>query len=159
LTVWHYDTPLGADAGELRLKRLVEAGALTVHDAVAAIWMPGAAAPTIRKLHHGTAKAAGKGSILGGLLGIVVLAPVAGAAVGATAGALTHRLRRAGIDDDTVAKIRERLRPGTSALLVLSSDEDLEKLRPMLAHREATLLHVELGDDAPSALKELLEET
>ena len=47
-----------------------------MHDAVAVIWMPGAEEPRIRRLRHDTAKAAGKGSILGGLVGLVVLGPV-----------------------------------------------------------------------------------
>ena len=48
LTVWRYPTPLGVDAGELRMKSLQEKQALTVHDAVAVIWMPGADAPPFR---------------------------------------------------------------------------------------------------------------
>lgn len=159
LTVWLYSTPLGVDAGELRLKRMVEQEVLRVHDAAAVIWMPGAEEPKVRRLRHGAGKAAGKGSILGGLIGLVVLAPAVGAAAGAAAGAVVHRLRAAGIHDDVVDRIREELRPGTSALLVLSSDVDAARLRPLLAHREATLLHAELSEDAPAVLRELLEET
>jgi uncharacterized membrane protein len=159
LTVWLYSTPLGVDAGELRLKRLVEQEVLRVHDATAVIWMPGAEEPRVRRLKHGMGKAAGKGSVLGGLVGLVVLAPVAGAAAGAAAGAVLHRLRSAGIDDHVVDRIRDEIRPGTSALLVLSSDVDAARLRPLLEHREATLLHAELSDDAPVVLRELLEET
>jgi uncharacterized membrane protein len=158
LTVWRYPTPLGVDAGEVRLKRLVEQGALTVHDAAAVIWMPGAEAPTIRRLRHGRAKAAGAGSVLGGLLGLVVLAPAAGVAVGAAAGAAGHKLRAAGIDDDVVRRIREQLEPGTSALLVLSSDAQVDLLRPALKHRESTPIHVELSDDAPEELRRFFEE-
>lgn len=158
LTVWHYSTPLGVDAGEVRLKGLVERGALTVHDAAAVMWLPGADAPTVRRLRHDTARAAGVGSVLGGLLGLVVLAPVAGAAVGAAAATAGHKLREAGIDDDVVQRIRDQLQPGTSALLVLSSDADVELLRPALAHREATLLHVELSDDAPEDLRRFFEQ-
>lgn len=159
LTVWRYATPLGVDAGELRLKSLVEQEALTVHDAAAVIWMPGAEAPTVRRLRHGTAKAAGLGSAVGGLLGLLVLAPVAGVAAGAAAGAAGHKLRKAGIDDAVVQQIRDALTPGTSALLVLSSDADVAKLRPKLAHRESELIHVALSDDAPEELRKLFEES
>lgn len=158
LTVWRYPTPLGVDAGELRLKGLVERGALTVHDAAAVIWMPGVEAPTVRRLRHGAARAAGVGSALGGLLGLVVLAPVAGAAVGAAAGTARHKLRAAGIDEDVVQRIREQLQPGTSALLVMSSDVDVALLKPALAHRESELIHVQLSDEAPDELRELFEE-
>ena len=79
-----------------------------------------------------------------------------GAAAGAAAGAVAHRLRSVGIDDDVVERIREELRPGTSALLVLSSDADVEQA-PAAAgpHREATLIHAELSEDAPAELREL----
>ncbi len=156
LTVWRYPTPLGVDAGELRMKSLQEKQALTVHDAVALIWMPGAEAPRIRRLRHDTAKAAAGGSILGALVGLVVLGPVGGAAAGAAVGAVSHRLRTVGIDDALVERIRDELQPGTSALLVLSSHADVEKLRPLLARREATLIHAELSEDAPAELRQLL---
>jgi uncharacterized membrane protein len=158
LTVWRYPTPLGVDAGELRMKSLQEKKALTVHDAVAVIWMPGAEAPRIRRLRHDTAKAVAGGSILGGLVGLVVLGPVGGAAAGAAVSAVTHRLRSVGINDEVVDRIRNELTPGTSALLVLSSHADVEKLRPLLARREATLIHAELSEDAPAELRLLLEE-
>ncbi len=51
-----------------------------------------------------------------------------------------------------------QLTPGTSALLVLSSHADVDKLRPLLARREATLIHAELSEDAPAELLQLLEE-
>ena len=34
LTVWRYDTPFGAEAAAVRLKRLEERKVLTVHDAI-----------------------------------------------------------------------------------------------------------------------------
>ena len=74
--------------------------------------MPGAEEPRIRRLRHDTAKAAGGGSILGGLVGLVVLGPVGGAAAGAAVGAVTHRLRSVGINDEVVDQIRNELTPG-----------------------------------------------
>ena len=159
LTVWRYSTPLGVDAGELRLKSLQERGLLTVHDAAAVIWMPGAEAPKIRRLRHDTSKAAVGGSIVGGVIGLVVLGPLAGAAAGAAVGAVRQRLRSVGIGDDVVEQIRQELRPGTSALLVLSSNADVEQLRPLLKRAEATLIHAQLNDDAPRELLELLEKS
>jgi hypothetical protein len=41
---------------------------------------------------------------------------------------------------------------------VLSSDVDVEQLRASLRHREATLIHAKLSDDAPAELRGLLEE-
>ena len=126
LTVWHYDTPLGAEAGEVRLKALQERGSLTVHDAVTVAWMPGAHEPHVGHFRHATSGAAGKGSVLGALVGMLVLAPAAGAAAGAGVAAVAQRLRGTGIDQDFLEDVTAHLAPGTSAMLVLSSDADLD---------------------------------
>jgi len=156
LTVWRYPTPLGVDAGELHLKRLEEQGAIRVHDAVALIWMPDAEQPTVRHLRHRTAAAAGRGTFWGTLAGMLVLTPAAGAAVGATAGAVAERLREGGVDDDTIARLRETLEPGTSALFLVTSDARPEIVGPALAADEGTLVHAEMDDETEAALRRLL---
>jgi len=162
LTVWRYDTPLGADAAEVRLKAVQEKGAITVHDAVTVAWMPGAHQPRIGHLRHATAGAAGKGSVLGALVGMLVLAPAAGAAAGAGIAAIAQRLRGTGIDQGFLEDVSSHLVPGTSALLVLSDEADLEVVRPMiqrgLSRGDVVLLHAELDDDAPAVIRDLLRE-
>jgi uncharacterized membrane protein len=162
LTVWRYDTPFGAEAAAVRLKSLAERKVLIVHDAITIAWMPQAQEPVIGHLKHSTAASAGKGSILGGLVGMVVLAPLAGAAVGAGVASAAARLRRSGIDDQFVKELGAQLTPGSSALLVLSSDGNLDELRPAmereLTRGDVVLLHAELSEDAPAAIVEAMEE-
>ena len=162
LTAWRYDTPFGAEAGAVRLKSLAERKVLTVHDAITIAWMPQAREPVIGHLKHSTAATAGKGSILGGLVGMVVLAPLAGAAIGAGGASAAARLRKSGIDDDFVEELGAQLTPGSSALLVLSSDGDLDELRPAMERElkrgDVVLLHAELSEDAPTAIAEAMEE-
>jgi uncharacterized membrane protein len=162
LTVWQYDTPFGAEAGAVRLKTLEERGTLTVNDAITVSWMPRAQAPVIAHLRHAGASAVAKGSILGGLVGMVLLAPVAGAAVGAGVATAVTRLSGSGIDKHLVQEIGTRLRPGTSALMVLSSDADLDEIRPAIERElergDVVLLHAELSADAPAAIEEALAE-
>src|SRR4051794_37057943 len=117
---------MGAVAGEVRLKGLEQQGGLTVLDAITLTWMPGSDQPQIGHLRHKTGSAAGKGSVLGAVVGTLVLAPVVGAAAGAGVGALVERLRGTGLDETVLTDIRDQLRPGTSALLVLSRDADPE---------------------------------
>ncbi|MGY2701254.1 MULTISPECIES: DUF1269 domain-containing protein [unclassified Nocardioides] len=157
LTVWRYPTPLGVDAGELLLRRLEEQDALTVHDAVAVFWMPGAEQPVVRRVRHRAAGAAGKGTFWGALVGTLVLAPVAGAAVGATAATVVSRLRHAGVPAETVDALRGALEPGTSALFVVSSDARPEVVGPALAAGEGTLIHAEMDDETAEELRRLLE--
>jgi uncharacterized membrane protein len=162
LTVWQYDTPMGAEAGEVRLKGLQERGALTVHDAITVAWVPGAHQPRVGHLRHATSSAAGKGSLLGALVGMLVLAPAAGAAAGAGVAAVAQRLRGTGIDQEFLEEVTSHLVPGTSALLVLSSDADLEAVRTAiergLARGDVVLLRAELDDDASAALRDLVRD-
>ena len=162
LTVWHYDTPLGAEAGEVRLKALQERAALEIHDAVTVAWMPGAHQPHVGHIRHATSAAAGKGSVLGGLVGMLVLAPAAGAAAGAGVAAIAQRLRGTGIDQDFLDDVTTRLEPGTSALIVLSSNVDPEVVRTAIergmARGDVVLLHADLADDAPEAIRDLVRD-
>jgi len=156
LTVWRYPTPFGADKGELQLKVLLEQGALVVHDAATVIWMPDAEEPKVQHLRHATARSAGRGALWGGLAGMLVLNPVAGAAAGAAATAAVHRLRSTGIDEEFLGTVREQLEPGTSALIVISSDARDELIRPVLAQSEATLITADVSDDVRRRLDDLL---
>jgi uncharacterized membrane protein len=152
LTVWRYDTPMGADAGGVRLKDLEQHGALKVHDALTITWLKEEEQPRVGQLRHATTAAAGKGTLLGGLIGLVVLAPAAGAAAGAAIGAVAQRLRGTGIDKTLLQEVRAALEPGTSALVVLSSDADLDAIRPFLDRRDSMLIHAELSPDATEVL-------
>ena len=158
LTVWLYPTAFGAGTGELHLRALAEHDAIRVHDAATIMWMPHDPAPRIRPVEHLGAKAAGRGALWGALVGLVLLNPVAGAAVGATAGAAAQRLRRTGLDPDFIEKMRDRLAPGTSALLVLSSGADPMAVRRVLHGSEAVLLHAELSDEGRRVLAEMTPE-
>ena len=160
LTVWLYDSAMGAAAGEVRLKDLQQQGALTLLDAVTVTWVMGAHEPRLGHLRHETTTAATKGSVLGALLGSLFLAPARGAVVGAGAGALAQRLRGTGIDRAFLEKVKERVRPGTSALVVLSTDANVDAVRPVIergrARGDVKLMIAELADGAPDALEQLL---
>jgi uncharacterized membrane protein len=162
LTAWRYDTPFGAEAAAVRLKRLEERKVLTVHDAITIAWMPQAGEPVIGHLKHPSAASAGKGSVLGALVGMLVLAPVAGAALGAGVASVSARLRRSGIDEEFVKELGAQLTPGSSALLVLSVDGDLDEVRPAMERElqrgDVVLLHAELSADAPAAIVEAMDE-
>ncbi len=156
LTVWRYGTPLGVDAAELRLKMLRERGALTVHDYVCLRWPVDADAPAVRHPRGGR-RAAGVGAFLGLVVGGLLAAPVAGVALGAAAGTAAARLREAGVDDDFLASVRESLSPGTSAMVVLSSDADFDQVRRMLARdQDVTLVAARVDDEVRARLEEAL---
>jgi uncharacterized membrane protein len=72
------------------------------------------------------------------------------------------RLRKSGIDQQFVDELGSQLTPGSSALLVLSSDGNLDEVRPAMERElqrgDVVLLHAELSEDAPAAMVEALEE-
>jgi uncharacterized membrane protein len=152
---------MGAAAGEVRLKDLQQRRALTVLDAVTVMWVRGAHEPLVGHLRHQTSQAVAKGSVLGALVGTLVMAPAVGAAAGAGIAGLVQKLHGTGIEADFLEQLKARLSPGTSALLVLSSDADIDVVRPFvergLARGDVTLMHAELPDDAPERLRSLLQ--
>lgn len=156
LTAWLYDRIMGAADAEVWLTDLQKRGALTVHDAITLTWFPGAEEPQIGHLRHRTSRAAAKGSLLGGLLGILVFNPVAGAVVGAASAAAVQRLRQAGIGDEVLEKIADHLEPGKSALVVLSSDGDPDAVAAAMRHGNPTLVYAELDDEVAEKLNEIL---
>jgi uncharacterized membrane protein len=155
LTVWLYPTAFGAEASVVHLRSLVQRGAIRVHDAATIVWMPHDKEPLVRPVDHKTRTAAGRGALWGALVGLVVLNPVAGAAAGAGAGAAIRRARSAGLDEELVQDIRAQVTPGTSALVVLSSDADPAAVGEVLRNSEGVLLQAELTAEARRILEEM----
>jgi uncharacterized membrane protein len=161
LTVWHYESAMGAAAGEVRLKDLQQRGAVRVIDAITVTWVPGADEPHLgHLLRHGAASIA-RGSMLGALVGLLLLTPTAEADPGAGVAALAHRLRDTGIDEAFLEEVRSLITPGASALLVLTGEADLEAVREFvergLARGDVRLVQATLRDGAPYALQALVD--
>jgi uncharacterized membrane protein len=66
-------------------------------------------------------------SVVGFLAGLVLAAPLAGAAIGAlVGGAGAAAAAHADIDGDFIRDVKELMRPGTSALFVLDNEGDMD---------------------------------
>jgi uncharacterized membrane protein len=161
LTVWLYDSAMGAAAGEVRLKDLQERGAVTIVDAVTITWVSGTHKPHVGHLRHAPRTSAARGSVLAAFVRSLLLAP-AESGVGARITALSGTGRGSGIDETFLEQLKMNLSPGTSALLVLSSDADLDLVRPFvergLARGDVRLMHAWLPDDASEALRRLVHD-
>jgi uncharacterized membrane protein len=161
LTVFVYDTTMGAAAGEVRLRNLNDRNALQVHDAVTVTWIPGAHRPRIGHLRHETSATAVRGSVLGGLVGLIFLEAADGTA-DAWIPALTRGLRGIGIDQKFLEDVKAQLRPESSALLVLSGHADLAEVRPViergLARGDVVLMHARLSEGALEVLRDVVHE-
>lgn len=115
---WVFPTSLAVDAAELRIKSLAAQDRLTVRESATVRWLPQDKQPKV--VHHtSTGHAVGMGAVWGGIVGTILGGPIGGAVVGAAAGGATSRLRRATLPADVLANVRDEMRPGRSALLVL----------------------------------------
>jgi uncharacterized membrane protein len=155
LTVWKFPSPFGADTGELRLKALRDQGAIVIHDAAVVVWRPEDKQPKVREFRHKRGHKALGGTFWGTLIGSVVLMPVAGAAVGAATGELVGKLHDSGIDEAFVRRLREQLSPGCSALFVLSSEADMDRVKNAFHDEEAELIWTDLSPEQEAELREL----
>ena len=158
LTVWIYDSALGAAAAEVRLRHLRDRRALEVHDAITVSWMPGSHRPRIGHLRHETSIVTARRSVLRGLVDLIFVPPAAGVAAGADLAALAHRLHGTGIDQAFLEGVKAHLHQESSALVVLSGDADLDVVRPViergLARGDVLLMHAQLPPNAPEMLRD-----
>jgi uncharacterized membrane protein len=165
LTVWIYETSLGAEAGHRRLRRLVAAEALQVLDAVTVTWVPGAHEPRIRRLQRTVSATGG----VSGLTALVMLLPSQPSGVRRGGSRMPARLRNVadglrgiGIDQEFLEDVSTHVGQGTSALWVLSGDVDFDLVRPVVEHAVARgdviLRHARLTDDAPDALTRIVDD-
>jgi uncharacterized membrane protein len=112
------------------------------------------------KVHHPLAKtgaAATVGGVCGLIAGVMLLNPVAGAAVGAGAGALTAKLSESGIDESFVKELTSELTPGTSAVLVLVRSVNRQRVVPEISRFGGRVLYTTLPEDAEARLRDSIE--
>lgn len=106
-----------------------------------------------------TAAGAIGGGFWGMLLGLIFLNPLMGAAIGATAGAVSGRFTDLGVDDKMMKDVAESLKPGTSAVFVLvrraTADKVLEGLRQFAG--KGRVFQTSLSKDDEETLREALE--
>ena len=154
LTVWCYETPLGATAGSVRLRRLEQARALEVIDAIVVSWAPGAHRPRVTRLWPPAEAGSRAPAVLVALLRSAIAASHAGAELPSD---VADRLAATGLDPALLDDVTARLAPSTSALLVLSGAADLSVVVPAVRQRiisgEVTLLRAELDADGPELLR------
>jgi uncharacterized membrane protein len=105
--------------------------------------------------HHAGRAAAG-GAIRGGLIGLLFLAPLLGAAIGRTVGGMTSAMRDLGIDDDVARRLDEGLKPGGAAVFALTSRSTPQKVLPSISPYGGWIVHATLTGEADAQLRAAL---
>lgn len=100
----------------------------------------------------GAAAGGSRGALVGTLIGLLFLNPLAGFAVGALTGAgvgaLSGSLADYGIRDDFIKKLGETIPNGSSALFVLFKSITEDKVLPELDQYKPRVLKTSLSDEA-----------
>ena len=105
------------------------------------------------------AMGAASGGFWGLLVGMLFLNPLIGAVVGAGAGALSGSITDAGINDDFMRDLGQKLKPGTAAVFVLARKFNAAKVVERLGDFRAkgTILQTSLSHDDEASLRAALE--
>jgi uncharacterized membrane protein len=155
LTVWKFESPGGADDAVARLEILAKEELIKIEDAATVTWAAGKKKPKTHQLNSLTGAGALGGSFWGLLFGLLFFVPLLGMAVGAAAGALGGSLGDIGIDDDFIAAVRSEVKPGTSALFLMSSDAVVDKVKGAFEDTHAQLIHTNLSTEEEAKLREV----
>ena len=106
-----------------------------------------------------TAAGAWGGGFWGLLIGLLFLNPLLGAAIGATAGAISARFRDIGLNDQWMKDLAQSFKPGSSALFVLvrrmTADKVLDGLKQFAGRGK--VFQTSLNKDDEATLRASLE--
>jgi uncharacterized membrane protein len=114
----------------------------------------------VNLMAFGAATGGVRGMLLGTLVGILFLNPLAGMALGAVAGAgagaLSGRLIDFGINDDFVKKLGQTIPENSSALFVLVRSVTEDKVLPEIEPYKPRVLKTSLSNEDEAKLKAAL---
>jgi uncharacterized membrane protein len=111
----------------------------------------------VRQAQNLPGESAVAGALLGMLIGLLFLMPLAGLLAGGATGAVLGHFSDLGIDDTFITDVGRHITPGSSALFLyvtrLTEDRFIERLRPY----EPTVLRTSLSHDAENRLRASIE--
>jgi uncharacterized membrane protein len=134
LSAWTFGTDEGASHSAAILKDLVRRGRVRVADALVVRWRASARAPRVTSVAPDDEMR--QPELLDLVVGVTYAVPLLQAAVGEGRIEQGSALAGIGVDETFTNKMRDRLVPGTSALLVLCDDDAVEWLRTDLDQPE-----------------------
>lgn len=159
LTVWRFDSTDGAGEASDILADLERGHVVVIQDAATVEWEVGKRKPRTRQLTNTAVAGALGGGFWGLLFGLIFFVPLLGAAIGAATGAITGSLTDVGIDDRFINQVRDQVTPGTSALFLLTSDADVERIaEAFVGGPRGERIHTDLTAEQEAALREIFSD-
>ena len=153
LTVLKFDTAKGAENELEIIENLSKKQLIELQDAAIVTWPVGKKKPKTKHLTDLAGIGALSGAFWGMLFGLIFFIPllglVAGAAIGAISGSMTH----IGIDEDFIKSIRSKVTEGTSALFLMTSDAVEDKVAEAMKQTKFELIASNLSKEEEDKLR------
>jgi uncharacterized membrane protein len=157
LTVLEFPTADGAGRMLGTLQDLQKQQLIAIHDAAIVTWPANKAKPQTKQLNNIAGFGALNGAFWGMLFGLLFFVPFLGAAIGAGIGALTSSLVDVGIDDNFIKQVREKVKPGTSALFLLTSGAVVDRVVAAVKGAPMEIVSTNLSADQEQKLRAAFE--
>ena len=156
-TALRFSTARGAEYALETIQRLQQQHLIVLHDAALVTWPPGAKRPKTKHLTNLSGQGALDGAFWGLLFGIIFFVPLLGAAIGAATGALVGPFNDVGIDDEFIKQMQAKVTEGTSALVLLTSEEVTDRVVIALSGTGLEIITTNLSIEQEEKLRQAFE--
>ncbi len=157
LVVLTFDNMDEAEQVHQALIKGKQEGALAIDDSAVVVKDAEGKVHVKNQVSHGTWTAAGVGGLLGLILGGIFF-PIGALVLGLGGGALVGKLLDTGVDGKFVKEVGEEIKPGTSALFLLTSHENPAAEMAILRQFKGKVLQTNLSSEAEENLKKALKD-
>jgi uncharacterized membrane protein len=130
-------------------------GVLSIDDAAVVVKDTDGKVQVKNQVSRGTWITTGVGGALGLLIGTIFF-PIGGLVLGLAGGALVGKFMDLGVDGNFVKDVGEQIQPGTSALFVLTRDENAAGVLAVLRQFQGRVLQTTLDSEADEAIRKAL---
>lgn len=153
LVVLAFNNEEGAQGALHELEKLQKQNLVQVDDAATAVRHAGGKVK-VKQAHSLAGAGAFGGAFWGMLFGLLFFVPFLGMAVGAATGALFGKAADFGINDDFIREVSDSVQPGNSALFLLVSQAQEDKVVEKLKPYKGKVIHTSLSKEEEARLKE-----
>ena len=161
LTVWKFEDAEGAQTALSIAEDLQKQQLIDVLEGAVVSWPVGAKKPKTSQLHHRAEPRALGATFWESLFDFLYFLPVIGEAFARPAAAFSGSMADFDFEDSFIESVREKVRPGTSALFAVTSDLALDRAGTAMSEAglRAEMVKTSLSDEQEKALRDAFTES